>query len=681
MSNGEPTPDLPDKILQNGIFKADKVRNQFSQLAVNGKTTMDIKFEDVLVVSTAIAKDLIKKPDVVLKWLQDAAMAQLQIEDLEYFTTLEKLTVRVYDLLTSIKLRDIGADTIDHFVMINGTIIRSSQSKVRVTEACFECRRCGTRQIVNQDDPTAFTIKKPGKCAAPDCGDSTSTGGQFEFVHEESKRVDEQDIYLQENPDELNPGTIPRTLRLILHKDNIDVAKPGDKVSAVGVLRPVMKRNKGGIVNCFETILDVNSIEILGKEPDSLADPADMIAIIALSQEADILEKLVDSIAPSIFGYKHIKEACLYLLCGGVPIEAPDLKIRGEINILLIGDPGTAKSQLLRSVTKLAPRGLFTSGKGTTGVGLTAAVTRDPITEGFQLEAGALVLADKGVCAIDEMDKMNESDRTTLHEALEQHTISIAKGGIVATLNCRTAVLAAANPILGRYNEYASIIENISFPITLLSRFDLIFLMRDIPEKERDAKLSRHILNIHSGGHCEPAIAPELLRKYIAHARTINPVMTSGATDKIFHFFMKMRTADKNSPLAMTARQLEALTRISSARARAYLRSEVLAEDAQAAINMTKNFMKEVGTDVATGLVDADILLSGKPKSLRDKGSAILAKILELEKQNGEAKVDTVIEDLEKDLSIPPADTKRIIEGMLREGSLFSPREGLVKKT
>ncbi|MEM2961246.1 MAG: minichromosome maintenance protein MCM, partial [Candidatus Bathyarchaeia archaeon] len=303
----------------------------------------------------------------------------------------------------------------------------------------------------------------------------------------------------------------------------VDTARPGDRVFVVGVVgAEATSYPRTGKTRAFTLYLDANFIEAAGKEAESLfISPEEEEQILRLAKDPWIHQKVIRSIAPSIYGYEHIKEAIMYLLFGGVPKSLPDINIRGEINTLLIGDPGTAKSQLLRYVQRIAPRGLYTSGRGTTAAGLTAAVLPSP-TGGMTLEAGALVLADKGIACIDEIDKMRAEDRVAIHEAMEQHTISVAKGGIVATLNARTAILAAANPALGRYDPYRTVAENISLPVTILSRFDLIFVLRDVPEKEYDAQMSEHLLKLHmkEAPPAEPPIPPELLRKYIAYAKS-----------------------------------------------------------------------------------------------------------------------------------------------------------------
>jgi replicative DNA helicase Mcm len=374
----------------------------------------------------------------------------------------------------------------------------------------------------------------------------------------------------------------------------------------------------------------------------------------------------------------------MYLLFGGVSKSLPDITVRGEMNALLIGDPGTAKSQLLQYVARIAPRGLYTSGRGTTAAGLTAAVIREK-GGSMSLEAGALVLADKGIACIDEMDKMRPEDRVAIHEAMEQHTVSVAKGGIVATLNARTAILAAANPALGRYEPHRTVAENISLPVTILSRFDLIFVLRDVPNREADEKMLEHILEIHRRGASpvEVQIDADLMRKYVSYAKAIKPVLSNAAVKHLGDFYLAMRSASEaeGSPVAITARQLESLVRIAEARARVALRKEVLAEDAEAAIAIMKRSLEEVGIDVSSYKMDIDLIMTGKPKSVRDKLHVVLSVLIAMEKETGIVEKAAFVSELESKHEIPRAETERMVGQLLREGTIYEPREGYLKKT
>jgi replicative DNA helicase Mcm len=354
------------------------------------------------------------------------------------------------------------------------------------------------------------------------------------------------------------------------------------------------------------------------------------------------------------------------------------------MNALLVGDPGTAKSQLLQYVARIAPRGLYTSGRGTTAAGLTAAVIREK-GGGMSLEAGALVLADKGIACIDEMDKMRPEDRVAIHEAMEQHTVSVAKGGIVATLNARTAILAAANPALGRYEPHRTVAENISLPVTILSRFDLIFVLRDVPNKETDGKMSEHILGLHRKGltATEALIPSELLRKYISYSKGIRPILSDDAVKRLNDFYLAMRSASEaeGSPVAITARQLESLVRTAEARARSALRKEVTAEDAEAAVAIMKRSLEEVGIDLSSYKMDIDLIMTGKPKSVRDRLQIVLSTLMEMEKDTGLVEKRALLEELEMKHKVPRGEADRLIGQLLREGTIYSPREDYLKKT
>jgi replicative DNA helicase Mcm len=480
---------------------------------------------------------------------------------------------------------------------------------------------------------------------------------------------------------------LPRTLGIkLVGKEIVDVARPGDDVSVVGQVRAQPPTLPGvGKLRAFILHLDANSIEVLGKELETaMPSPEEEEKILELARDPWIHQKIINSIAPSIYGYDHIKEAIMYLLFGGVPKNLPDITIRGEMNALLIGDPGTAKSQLLQYVSRIAPRGLYTSGRGTTAAGLTAAVIREK-GGGMSLEAGALVLADKGIACIDEMDKMRPEDRVAIHEAMEQHTVSVAKGGIVATLNARTAILAAANPTLGRYEPHRTVAENISLPVTILSRFDLIFVLRDVPNKESDGKMSMHILELHRKGSSpvEPPISAELLRKYISYAKSFKPVLSSDALKRLNDFYLAMRSASEaeGSPVAITARQLESLVRTAEARARAALKKEVQAEDAEAAVAIMKRSLEEVGIDLSSYKIDIDIIMTGRSKSMRDRLQIILTALIEMEKETGMAEKEALETELEEKYKISRAEADRLLSQLLREGTIYEPREGYLKKT
>jgi replicative DNA helicase Mcm len=665
------------------FLKTEKYRQRIAQMAVAGKTSLIIDFEDLLVFDQKLAETLLERQGEYLKHANNAAYDQLRIEDPEYAEKLEAqtLSVRIVKLLEAAQLRKLGSNHIGKLVMVEGIVVRSTPVRPMVMQAAFKCKRCGEMTPVNQ---TGQFVKAPFACSNPSC----AAKGPFDFIQEESTFVDSQDLRIQERPEDLPPGQLPRTLNAkLIGTEVVDVARPGDHISIVGIVCAFSTAGPGGVgkLRTFMLYLDVNSIEVLDKEPETaLPTPEEEEKILELAKDPWIHRKIVASIAPSIYGYEHIKEAIMYLLFGGVGKSLPDITIRGEINALLVGDPGTAKSQLLQYVSRIAPRGLYTSGRGTTAAGLTAAVIRDK-GGGMNLEAGALVLADKGIACIDEMDKMRPEDRVAIHEAMEQHTVSIAKGGIVATLNARTAILAASNPSLGRYESHRTVAENISLPVTILSRFDLIFVLRDVPNKESDGKMSAHILELHRKGlsPIEPPISPDLLRKYITYAKGVRPTLTPEAVQRLNDFYLAMRSASESegSPVAITARQLESLVRVAEAHARSALRKEVKAEDAEAAIAIMKRSLEEVGIDLSSYKMDIDIIMTGKPKSVRDRLQTILSTLMELERETGIVEKATLLNDLDERYKISRGEAERLIGQLLREGTIYEPREGYLKKT
>ena len=662
------TVDPQERFLE--FFKKGKYRQKISQTGITGRESINVDFEELFAFDQRLAERLLEKPDDFLQHAGNAAYAQLGIEDAEYARKLEKLTVRIVKLLGKEQLRKLGSKQMGKLVMVDGIVVRATPVRPMVMNAAFRCKRCGT---INQVEQTGQFLKAPPICASPDCG----RDGPFEFVQDESTFIDSQDLRLQEKPEDLPPGQLPRTLNVkLVGSEIVDLARPGDHVSIVGVVRAFAPSRPGiGKLRTFILHLDANSLEVLGKEPETRPpSPEEEEKILALSKDPEVHKKIMNSIAPSIYGYEHIKEAIMYLLFGGVSKSLPDITVRGEMNSLLIGDPGTAKSQLLQYVAKIAPRGLYTSGRGTTAAGLTAAVVREK-GGSMSLEAGALVLADKGVACIDEMDKMRPEDRVAIHEAMEQHTVSVAKGGIVATLNARTAMLAAANPALGRYEPHRTVAENISLPVTILSRFDLIFVLRDVPDKEGDAKMSEHILEIHRRGASpvEAQIDADFMRKYISYSKTIKPKLSKAALKHLSEFYLAMRSASETegSPVAITARQLESLIRISEARARVALRKEVSAEDAEAAIALMKRSLEEVGIDLSSYKVDIDLIMTGKPKSVRDKLQVILSVLIEMEKETGMVEKTALVNELELKHKIPRAETERMLWQLLREGTIY----------
>lgn len=668
----------PVERFQN-LLKDDKYRQRLSQMAVQGNKTLLVDFEDVMACDLNFAENLIEKPDEYLRYSGDASWAQLRIEEPEYAEEIKKVQVRFRGLPDKIPLRLMGSDQIGKLIMVDGILVRAASILPLLMKAVFKCKRCGSLIELPQTDSI---LTYPSVCSNPAC----MRTGPFDLVEDESEFINSQEIRIQERPEDLPPGQLPRGVDVRLLEDLVDVARPGDRVTITGIVRTQREYvPRRGALRTFSLVLDASYVDIAGKEQEIVQiTPDEEKWIQELSKDPLVHQKIIRSIAPSIYGYPDIKEAIMYLLFGGISKSLSDgISIRGDPNILIIGDPGTAKSQLLQYVSKIAPRGLYTSGRGSTAAGLTAAVMREKTGE-MTLEAGALVLADRGVCAIDEIDKMRPEDRVAIHEAMEQQTVSVAKGGIVATLNARTSILAAANPALGRYDPYRTIAENINLPVTILSRFDLIFVIRDEPRKDVDESMAEHILSLHKTGvsPIEPPIAPAMLRKYISYSKQFKPILTDDAIKRLQDFYLQMRTTEsRDSPIAITARQLESLIRVTEACARIAMRKEITVEDAQAAILLTRKSLEQVGIDTSSGKFDIDLIMTGKPKSLRDRLQVIISTLTEIEKTEGFANENEFYDRLLKEYDIERVEATRLIEQLVRDGMVYRPKIGYLKKT
>jgi len=565
--------------------------------------------------------------------------------------------------------------------MIRGIVVKMSSVLPFITLARFKCIGCGETISIDQIDEVLMT---PKECTT--CGSRRG----FTMNYKDSIFIDSQTIIIQESPEDLPPGMLPTQIVISLKADIVEKARPGDIIAVTGVMGLIRKYKKGGISRKFDFVVEANHIEVSSKSGEILdITPVEELEIIELSKDPEIFSILKKCMAPSLFGLKLEKEAALYQLFGGVREERPDVTIRGDISILLLGDPGVGKTQLLQFIVLTAPRGILTTGRGSTAVGLTAAVVKDERIGGFTLEAGALVLGDLGHVAIDELDKMRDDDRDAMHTVMEQQIVPIAKGGIVATLNARTSIIASANPTLGRWNPYQTIAANISnFPITLLNRFDLIFILRDIPNTEKDKKMAQYALSLVDGDPAlyEPPIPHSLFRKYIAYARAnVKPKLTEAVRDSIQNFYSKMRAASleggEAAAISISMRQLESTVRIAKARAKIHLRHEVTDEDAKYAIQIMTRSLEQVGLDPKTGKIDLDIMFTGRPRSLQMQLQAVLAVIGEMERIDGDVRDDDLFEAMSSDHGMRRTDVARFIAALMTDGTIYAPRPGYYKRT
>ena len=664
--------DFTDK---QGNLKYDQ---QISELAVKGEKSFIIDITDLYSFDMDLAQLILDNPEGNTPIFTSVVRLKLRTRDPIYADSLDRINIRYRNLPSDTPLRKIGSNHIGRLVMLHGIIVRASSISPMVVRATFMCPVCGE---LNHIEQSGLTLQKPQKCLACD------NRKNFQLVPRESVFIDHQLVTIQERPEDLPPGQLPRSINVELKDDIVDVARPGDRITLTGFMKLLPRFGRAGELRTFDLNIDASICDVSGRESELLElAPEDEAQIIEISKDPFVHQKLLNSIAPSIYGNDYIKESILYLLLGGVEKDLQDVKIRGDINVLLVGDPGTAKSQMLNFAARVAPRGLLATGRGSTAAGLTAAVVKEGGTGNFILEAGALVLADKGICCIDEIDKMREEDRGAMHPAMEQQIVPIAKGGIVATLNARCSILAAANPTLGRYNSYQTIAQNITLPVTLLSRFDIIFILRDTPDNQLDNEIAGHILGLHRNltGSTAP-LNLQLMRKYISYAKRVKPVLTDPVIERFQDFYVKMRNASKEggeaSAVAITARQLESLIRLAEARARAHLREEVTIEDAEGVINLMQKSLDQVGVDMTTGQIDIDILYTGKPRSLQNQLQKVLKAIGEMERVSGSVKETDLYEALNTDYGINRSEAARLISVLMKDGNIYMPRPGYYRRT
>lgn len=802
-----------------------------------GKNVIFVNFGDIASFSHILAEQLVSTPEEIFQVLEVA---------LEESGLITNPRIRLLDLpeMQFIRVRNIRAKHLNQLISIEGIVRQASDVRPQVVNAKFECPSCGTIISVLQIEKR---FREPSRCS---CGRK----GQFRLISKDM--VDAQRIVIEESPESLVGGEQPRRISVFLKEDLVDPkmeerTTPGNRVKTIGVLKEVpVPLQTGSISTRFDLAIEANNIIPLEETFEEFEiSEEDERQIQELAADKQILQKMIDSIAPSIFGYDEIKQALVLQLFGGVKKKRADgTDARGDVHIMLVGDPGVAKSIILKFMSTLAPKGRYVVGRGTSAAGLTCTVVRDEFLRGWALEAGAMVLSNKGLVAIDEIEKMNPEDRSAMHEALEQqcylpnleitladnskkkigtfvdslinryrkkvqkgidceilplnenikilttnfesiystkidkvsrhiapdkfikiklrngreitvtprhpcwtiknekiitipaqnlvegnffpiparkkvkwikvestktiknkdikwvyditvepthsfisnnmilhNSVTISKANVQASLRAETSVLAAANPKLGRFEPFQVIAQQIDMPPTLLNRFDVIFILRDLPDRGKDEAIATHVLLEHKKEGKKQAIDKELFRKYIAYAKQrVQPMLTDAAVDEIKKFYVELRNAPVSAegvlkPIPISARQLEALIRLSEASARARLTKRVSREDAKLAIEIIKYYLMQVGFDQETKTFDIDRIATGVSTSQRGRIILVREALSRLESRMGKLiPIEEIYKELEE--KMPKEEIEDGIQKLKQTGDIFEPRKGYVQR-
>ncbi len=686
---------MPEKAVEiewNDVetFLSERCRDELNLIGQHypKKQSVLIDFQELQEFSPALGERLIADPDEVISEFNKALEKEKAHIAFSNAAEGARIYVRFFNLQSSeIMIRDCTSKYLGRFFAVQGLVTKITDVLPRVWKGVFMCKRCRAEVETIQSERS---VKTPLACEQ--CGRK-----EFELVEEKSKFIDFQKVEIQEPLEILKGGDQAKRISVWLEDDLTNRVLPGQKIIISGTLRLEPPKYKGTV---YQKFVDANNIEFTEQEFEEIQiGDEDLKKIKKLAKDPKVVEKIVQSIAPSIYGHTEAKEAVALQLCGGTANKRlPDgMRIRDNIHILLIGDPGTAKSQMLKYVDRLAPKSLYVSGKSATGGGLTAIAEKDEFGEGgWVLKAGALVLASGGLACIDEFDKMSEEDRSAIHEALEQQTVSVAKAGIIATFKSESAVLAAANPKYSRFDPYKPPAEQFDIPPTLISRFDLIFPIKDVLDEARDGELATHILSRHrlSQRIANPAskdikeeldrqmppIDGELLRKYIAYSRrNCYPILSDEAVKRLKDYYVDLRKRGSGGSVPLTPRQLEGLVRLAEASAKLHLKSTVEMGDADRAIHLVEFVLREVGMEKEGGGFDIDRIVTDHPKSERDKIYTITGIVKGLEDEYDMVPMAKVLEEAKEYHNIDNRAAEKLIRELVNKGDLYEPRHGHLK--
>lgn len=662
-----------DEFLEDakGFFEVNK-RKIGKQLRKGEGKTVNVDFHELAAYSPDIADNLIERPEETIQLLEIAA------EETEWIPN--DIRVRFTSLTSSqdINIRNLRSKHLGKMMSVEGIIRQASEVRPIVTNMKFECPSCGTIISILQVEKEQ---KQPSRCS---CGRK----GGFKDIAKDM--IDAQVITIEESPDSLEDGGVqPKRLTVFLKEDLTDpiFAKkvtPGNKIKIIGVLKEItLGNNSQKPLVRYDIAIDANNLIPLEDDIDDLEITEEEDRYIReISKRDDLMDYLSRSVAPSVCGHEDIKKALTLQLFGGVSKTRSDgSKSREQIHGLLVGDPGVAKSVILKYMQEISHKSRYVSGKSASGVGLTATAVKDEMTKSWVLEAGAMVLANNGSLFIDEFEKMSEEDRTNLHEGMSIGTISVSKATIQATLNARTSILAAANPKFGRFEIDRPFASQINLSPSLLSRFDFIFVMRDVAEEKRDNLIADKIFSEHTESGNEDILEKDMFKKYIAYAKTMKPKMSEASISILKEYYIGLRKRakfiDGKKIIPIGARQLEGLIRFSEASAKIRLSRQVTIEDAKQAIRVMETYLRQVGYDEENQTFDID-KISGNSASQRNRVDIIKNTIIKLSETLGKSvQIDKIKSELDEKISSDDVD--ETLDKIIRAGDAFRPMRGIVQ--
>jgi replicative DNA helicase Mcm len=681
-------------------FLESNYKREIDYLASNypNKKSLNIDYKKLEDFDLDIAETLLEHPNIIIN-AANLAIKRLDIGilDSELESKFEPI-VRFYNLPKEnlIDIRNIGNEHISKFISVEGTVRLITERLEKMTEAYFICKQCGTGVYVEQKSQI---LQKPLACR-------NCRKREFNLDIDQSKYIDYQKVQIQEPLENLKGSEQANSLDIYLSEDLVNVCSPGDKIKITGTIK---LRPPKGETNIYSKYMVANHIEKEEQEYEELIIyPEEEQEIKELAKKENIYEILASSVAPHIYGQEIVKQAIVLQLFGGVNKNLANQPFRGNIHILLVGDPSTGKSAILEYCAQLAPKSIYVAGKTTSGAGLTVSAVKDEFGEGgWTLKAGAVVLASGGVAMIDEFDKMSTEDRSALHEAMAQGTVSVSKAGLYSKFKANTSILAAANPKYSRFDSFKSPLEQIDLPFSLISRFDLYFLIHDLLDRKLDKEIGEHILKtqqiaqkISSEGSLSkeeiddaakkilPIVSPNLFKKYVAYARqNVKPVLTKEASDKLLEYYVSLRDIGRNTKsYSATIRQLNGLIKLAEASAKIKLKKEIDADDAERAILVFKTSLEQVAIDKDSGKIDIDILTTGQSQSERNVLKNLLKLIKDLSggDETGAGSTPVAISDIVRAAETETLPKDKIIDAikkLKKIGDIYEPTNGFVKLT